>query len=85
MVSNLVKKINAAPGWDHYTGNEKDSIAMQRAFKGFGGDKMHHRTVTFLRPSTDKPWVKVEEFTTTVKRVQEFEKNAKASLLRGPN
>ncbi len=74
------EKFKAAPGWDHYTGNEKDSIAIQKAFKAFGGDKMNHRAVTFIRPSPDKPWVKVEGFTTSKILVQTFEKISKASL-----
>lgn len=54
------KQFGAGPGWQFYTGTVKDSIAIQKAFDVFRGDKMNHIPVTFLRPAPGKPWVRIE-------------------------
>lgn len=43
------KKYRAGPKWQHYTGTVAASIATQRAFDVYRGDKMNHNPVTLLR------------------------------------
>jgi protein SCO1 len=55
-------KFGAGPGWQHYTGTVAASIAAQRAFDVYRGDKMDHTPVTLLRTSGGDAWVRVEGF-----------------------
>jgi protein SCO1/2 len=54
------KKFGAAPGWQFYTGTVKSSIAIQKAFDAYRGDKMNHIAATFFRASQGSPWVRIE-------------------------
>ena len=58
------KKYGAGPEWRHYTGTLSASVATQRAFDVYRGDKMSHMPVTLLRAAPDKPWVRIEGFAT---------------------
>lgn len=58
------RKYDAGPEWQHYTGTVSASVATQRAFDAYRGDKMKHTPVTFLRPAPEKPWVRIEGFAT---------------------
>jgi protein SCO1/2 len=58
------KQYQAGPGWQHYTGTVAASIATQRAFDVYRGDKMNHSPVTLFRPAPGKPWVRIEGFVT---------------------
>lgn len=54
------RQFSAGPQWQFYTGTAKESIAIQKAFDTFRGDKMNHIPVTFLRRAPGKPWVRIE-------------------------
>jgi protein SCO1/2 len=56
------KQFDAAPGWDHYTGTMAASIAVQRAFDAYRGDKMSHTPVTLLRAGPGQPWIRMDGF-----------------------
>jgi protein SCO1/2 len=56
------RQFEAARGWDHYTGTVAASIAVQRAFGAYRGDKMSHTPLTLLRASPDKPWIRIDGF-----------------------
>ena len=43
------RKFHAGPQWRFYTGTTEASVAAQRAFDVYRGDKMDHTPVTFLR------------------------------------
>ena len=58
------RKYDAGPEWQHYTGTISASVATQRAFDAYRGDKMKHTPVTFLRPAPEKPWVRIDGFAT---------------------
>jgi protein SCO1/2 len=51
-------------GWDHYTGTMATSIAVQRAFGAYHGDKMSHAPLTLMRAAPGKPWVRLDGFAT---------------------
>jgi protein SCO1/2 len=48
------------------------SIATQRAFDAYRGDKMNHLPVTFLRAAPGKPWVRLEGFAPPDEVVKEY-------------
>ena len=56
------RQFGAARGWDHYTGTVAASIAVQRAFGAYRGDKMSHAPLTLLRASPGKPWIRMDGF-----------------------
>ncbi len=58
------RKFGAGPEWQHYTGTLDASIAAQRAFDAYRGDKMDHAPVTFLRARPGQPWIRIEGFAT---------------------
>jgi protein SCO1/2 len=58
------KKFGAGPEWQHYTGTMAASIATQRAFDVYRGDKMNHNPVTLFRPAPGKPWLRMDGFVT---------------------
>jgi len=52
----------AGPSWQHYTGTAEASIAIQKAFDVYGGDKMNFTSVTLLRVAPGKPWLRIDGF-----------------------
>ncbi len=66
------QKYGAGPQWKHYTGTNDSSIAVQRAFGVYRGDKMNHAAVVFLRPAPGKPWVRMDGFVTPADLVGEY-------------
>lgn len=55
-------KYGAGPQWQMLTGSLDDSIAVQRAFDVYRGDKMNHQPATFLRAAPGQPWVRLDGF-----------------------
>ncbi|MGB8338315.1 MAG: SCO family protein [Burkholderiales bacterium] len=60
VLMDYAKKFSAGPQWQFMTGSAENSIAVQRAFDMYRGDKMNHTPVTFLRAGEGKPWVRIE-------------------------
>lgn len=58
------RKYHAAPGWNHYTGSIEASVATQKAFEVYKGDKMNHDPVTLMRVAPGKDWVRIDGFAT---------------------
>ena len=65
-------RFNAGPGWQFLTGSIDDIIDTQKAFDAYRGDKMNHIPLTFLRSTTDGPWVRLEGFTSAEEVVAEY-------------
>jgi len=57
-------RFHAAGEWTHYTGSFEASIAAQRAFNAYRGDKMNHTPLTLYRAAPGKPWVRLDGFAT---------------------
>jgi protein SCO1/2 len=57
-------QFRAGSQWQHYTGTVEASLAMQRAFGVYNGDKMNHAPVTFFRAAPDQPWTQLSGFAT---------------------
>jgi protein SCO1 len=71
-LTEYARKFHAAAQWQHYTGTTQASIAMQKAFDVYRGDKMNHSPVTFLRAAPGKPWVRLDGFATPDRLVREY-------------
>jgi protein SCO1/2 len=63
-LTEYAKKYGAGPEWQHYTGTVAASVATQRAFDVYRGDKMNHNPVTLLRAAPGKPWLRIDGFAT---------------------
>jgi protein SCO1 len=66
------RKFHAGPEWQHYTGTVEASLAAQRAFNVWRGDKMSHGPVTLVRAAPGKPWLRIEGFVTSTELVQQY-------------
>jgi len=56
------RKLHAGPQWRYYTGTVQASVAVQRAFNAYLGDKMNHTPTTFLRAAPGRAWVRIDGF-----------------------
>lgn len=56
------KKYKAESNWNFYTGTVGASVATQKAFDAYRGDKMNHVPATYLRSAPDKPWLRIDGF-----------------------
>jgi protein SCO1/2 len=66
------EKFHAGPEWQHYTGSLQASLAAQRAFNVWRGDKMSHGPVTLVRAAPGQPWLRIEGFVTPAELVQHY-------------
>jgi protein SCO1/2 len=74
------EKFDAGSEWRFYTGTMAASVAAQRAFNVYRGDKMSHAPVTLVRGAPGKPWVRIEGFATPDELLAELRK-ATAGIL----
>ncbi|SEK09956.1 SCO family protein [Paraburkholderia diazotrophica] len=58
------ERFGAGPQWQYYTGTVEASIAAQRAFNVYRGDKMNHTAVAFFRAAPGKPWLRLDGLAT---------------------
>ena len=63
-LSEYAKRFGAGAQWSFYTGSVESSIAVQRAFDVYRGDKMSHSAVTLFRAAPGRPWVRLDGFAT---------------------
>jgi len=66
------EKYGAGPQWRCYTGTAEASIATQRAFGVFTGDKMGHTPVTLFRAAPGQQWVRLDGFATPDELLREY-------------
>jgi protein SCO1/2 len=58
-LADYARSYGAGVQWDFYTGTPQASIAIQRAFDAYRGDKMNHIPVTLLRGPRVGGWVRL--------------------------
>jgi protein SCO1/2 len=63
-LADYARRFHAGPAWRHYTGTAQASLAIQRAFDAYRGDKMNHTPVTFVRARPGSRWVRIDGFAT---------------------
>jgi protein SCO1 len=61
-LTEYAARFSTGGSWNFYTASQKDSVAIQKSFNAYQGDKMNHVPVTFLRAAPGKPWVRVDGF-----------------------
>jgi protein SCO1/2 len=66
------QRLDARPGWHFLTGSAADSLAVQRAFDVYRGDKMGHDPVTFMRLSPSQPWLRLDGFASAAQILDEY-------------
>lgn len=71
------KQFGAGPRWRFYTGTANASVAVQKAFASYRGDKMNHTPVTFMRAAPGRPWVRLDGLATPDQLLEEFRRLAK--------
>ncbi|MEI8168788.1 MAG: SCO family protein [Rhodoferax sp.] len=71
------KKFGAKPQWVHYTGTLANSVAVQKAFGAYRGDKMNHEPLIFISGGGKKPWVRLDGFPSAEQVVKEFRDQTK--------
>lgn len=70
-------RYEAGPQWRMLTGSVEDSIAVQRAFGTFRGDKMNHAPATYLRAGgAGSPWLRLDGFASAGDIIREYHKLA---------
>ena len=72
-LKEYASKYHAGPQWKMLTGSAESSIAVQRAFDAFRGDKMNHAPATFIRVGgADKPWLRLDGFASAPDIIKEY-------------
>lgn len=69
---DYAKRFHAGDEWQYYTGSLAASVALQKAFDVYRGDKMNHFPVTFLRAAPGKPWLRIEGFANADELMQAY-------------
>lgn len=65
------RKFGAGPSWQHYTGTLAASLAAQRAFGAYRGDKMSHTPLTLMRVGHGS-WTRIDGFVTPNELMQQY-------------
>jgi protein SCO1/2 len=71
-LSDYAARFGADANWRFYTATLADSVAVQKAFETYRGDKMNHAPVTFMRAAPGKAWVRLDGFAGPQKLVEEY-------------
>ena len=66
------QRFEAGSEWQHYTGTVEASLAAQRAFAVYRGDKMSHTAVTLLRVDPGMPWLRLDGFVTPDELLEQY-------------
>ncbi len=72
ILSEYADKFGAGPDWNYYTGTREASIAIQKAFNAYRGDKMNHTSLTLIRRAPGKPWLRLEGFVSPDAVIREY-------------
>ena len=65
-------RFSAGDQWRHYTGTVSASIAAQKAFGAYRGDKMSHDPLTLMRAAPGKPWIRIDGFATSNDLLEQY-------------
>lgn len=71
-LAEYARRWHAGPGWRFYTGTVEASVAAQKAFSAYRGDKMNHTPVTFLRAAHGRSWIRIDGFATADELAREL-------------
>lgn len=71
-LKKYAKKYKAESQWNFYTGTVSASVATQKAFDAYRGDKMNHVPATYMRAAPDQPWLRIEGFVSPDELVRSY-------------
>jgi protein SCO1 len=77
-LAEYAAQFGAGPQWTFYTGSVEQSIAVQKAFGVWRGDKMSHTPLTLVRLSPGSEWVRYDGFVTAERLAQDFRRSIAA-------
>jgi protein SCO1/2 len=66
------KRFHAGSQWTMLTGSLQDTVAVQRAFSAYYGDKMDHVPATFILAKPGDHWVRIDGLASADDLVHEF-------------
>jgi protein SCO1/2 len=72
-LNEYAKRFETGTQWHLLTGSVDDSVAVQRAFDVYRGDKMNHQPVTFMRKGADRQWVRIDGFASAAELLREYQ------------
>ncbi len=61
-LADYAKSLKAGKQWNHYTGDLKSIIRVEKAFDVYAGDKMNHLQVYYLRSRGSDQWVRLQGY-----------------------
>ena len=70
------KRFDAGEQWTMLTGSPHDTVAVQRAFSAYYGDKMDHVPATFILARPGSEWVRIDGLASADALVQEYQRLA---------
>jgi protein SCO1/2 len=70
------KRFDAGEHWTMLTGSLHDTVAVQRAFSAYYGDKMDHVPATFILARPGSEWVRIDGMASADALVQEYQRLA---------
>jgi protein SCO1/2 len=70
-------KYKAGEQWMLLTGSIENSLAVQKAFDVFAGEKMNHKPITFIKAKGADRWVRMEGLVEAEQVLKEYEKLVK--------
>ncbi len=71
-LKDYAKHYGAGPQWTMLTGSIENSLAAQRAFGVWRGDKMNHDPVTLLRAGPGQPWLRLDGLASAADLLREY-------------
>jgi protein SCO1/2 len=71
-LTEFARKHQAGAQWQFYTGSREASVAVQKSFNAYRGDKMNHVPITYLRAAPGKPWVRLDGMRSPDDLVKEY-------------
>jgi protein SCO1 len=71
-LAEYAEQFGAGPQWTFYTGTVESSVAVQKAFAAYRGDKMSHTPLTLVRSGRGAEWVRLDGFATADQLLQEY-------------
>jgi protein SCO1/2 len=79
-LNNYAESFSAGSNWMFLTGGKNEMLAIQKSFDAYRGDKLNHLPLTFLRASSDSPWVRLEGFTSARQLLEEYQELVAVAL-----
>lgn len=84
-MAEYAQRFSAGGAWSFFGASQADSVAIQKAFKTYQGDKMNHVPVTFLRAAPGEPWIRLDGFASPTVLVTEIRTLKAAAAVKTPS